>query len=122
MPLPPLSAALTDGQKIAVLKRFRQRYYDDMKKLEGELQDILVSLAEADLLATYLGEQPEITELRARRAEADSLERRRQHLGKILERLDQVIPQQVPVTAPVPSGLPANASGASTRASGLRKF
>jgi hypothetical protein len=117
-----MNAALSDGQKIAVLKRFRARYADDLKKLESDLQDILIALTEADLLATYLGEQPEIAELRARKAEADTLERRRQHLGKILERLDQVIPAQQPVVTQPPAGADPRASGAGQRASGLRKF
>lgn len=115
MPLAPLVIALSDGQKIETLKRFRARYGEELKKVDVELTEVLTAIAEAEFLVAYLGEQPEVVELRARKPEAEKLERRRQYLGMIIERLDQVIPQQPAVTAPVP-----NAGGKS--GGGLRRF
>ncbi len=111
MPLNPLSATLSDGQKLAVLKRFRAKYGDELTKLEAEMQEILLSVAEADFLTQYLGEQPEIAELRAKKSELEIKEKRRQYLGKIIDRLDQSIPQQQPVNVPAPSGAGAKPTG-----------
>jgi hypothetical protein len=105
MPLAPLTIALSDGQKIETLKRFRARYGEELKKIELELTDALTAIAEADFLVAYLGEQPEVVELRSRKPEAEKLERRRQYLGMIIERLDQVIPQQPAVSVPAPTGV-----------------
>lgn len=116
MPLAPLAIALTDGQKIETLKRFRARYGEELKKVEVELTEALTAIAEADFLVAYLGEQPEVVELRSRKPEAEKLERRRQYLGMIIERLDQVIPQQPAVAAPVPTG------GAATKPGGVRRY
>lgn len=102
MPLPPLTVTLTDGQKLEVLKRFRAKYGEELRKVETDLQDVLTACAEADFIAAYLGEQPEVSELRARKAEAEALERRRQHIAKILERLDAVIPAQPAIAPPAP--------------------
>src|SRR2546430_1570630 len=65
MPLQPLSVTLSDGQKVAAMKRFRTRYAEELVKLDAELTEILTSLAEADFLVQYLGEQPELVEMRA---------------------------------------------------------
>jgi hypothetical protein len=104
MPLKQLNPALSDGQKVAVLKRFRAKYSDELEALEVEMQEILTSLAEAEFLAQYVGEQPEVLELRARKPEFELKEKRRQYLGKIIERLDACIPDQKAVTVPPPAG------------------
>jgi hypothetical protein len=115
MPLQPLSATLTDGQKIDVLKRFRKRYGDELEKVENSLLEIMTALAEADFMVQYVGDQPEVRDLRARKAEIDALELRRQYLGKLIDRLDAVIPAQPEVHAPLP--------GSSTPARpGLRRY
>jgi len=115
MPLAPLTVALSAGQQIETLKRFRARYGEELKKIESELTEVLTALAEADFLAPYLGEQPEVIELRARKADAAKLEHRRQYLAMIIERLDQVIPQQPTVAVPVP-----NAAGG--KPAGVRRY
>jgi hypothetical protein len=112
MPLAPLTVTLSDGQKLAALKRFRARYTEELQKLDSDLRDILVSLAEADFLSQYLGEQPEVAEMRARKAEVEVKERRRQYLGVILERLDQSIPQVPAVNLPPPNAVGGKAAGA----------
>src|SRR4051812_34285042 len=104
MPLKQLNPALSDGQKVAVLKRFRAKYSDELEQLEVEMQEILTSLAEADFLAQDVGEQPEVLERRAKKSEVDVKEKRRQYLGKILERLDACIPEMKAVTVPPPAG------------------
>ena len=114
MALPPLNVTLSDGQKAEALKRMRKQYADQMEKIVVELTDALTAQAEAEFLAAYLGEQPEIKELRVAAAKANELEAKRQYLGKVLERLDAVIPAPTDVNVPVPSGAP--------KASGLRKF
>ena len=121
MPLPPLSVTLTDGQKVASMKRFRTRYAEELEKLDAELTEILTNLAEADFLVQYLGEQPEIGELRARKAEVEVKERRRQYLGKIIERLDQYTPQQKPVAVPPPNATPAGGSAAA-KPGGIKRY
>ncbi len=115
MPLPPLTVALTDGQKIEVMKRFRLKYGDELTKVETEMQAILTNMAEAEFLGQYLGEQPEVVELKKRKADLEQLERRRQLLGQIIERLDKYTPPQQAVTVapPNPGGRTAPAgSGA----------
>ncbi|MBA2481160.1 MAG: hypothetical protein H0V44_10905 [Planctomycetes bacterium] len=104
MPLNPLSATLSEGQKLETLKRFRAKYSEELAKLEAEMQEILTSISEADFLAQYLGEQPEIAELRSRKGELEAKEKRRQYLGKIIDRLDASIPQQAPVAVQPPAG------------------
>jgi hypothetical protein len=99
----PLTVTLSDGQKIEVMKRFRMKYSEKLKEVENELTDILTNLAAADFLAAYLGDQPEVSELRARKGDVETLERRRQHLLKIVDRLDKYIPNQ-PVTPSAPTG------------------
>jgi hypothetical protein len=110
MPLAPLTVALSDGQKIETLKRFRERYAEELAKLESEITDILTASAEADFLMSFIGEQPEVKDLRARLPEAEVKERRRQYIGKVLERIDQVLPKQPPVAIP-PPGSPGGKGG-----------
>jgi hypothetical protein len=114
MPLKQLNATLSDGQKVATLKRFRAKYQEELEKIEVEMQEIMISLAEADFMVQYIGEQPEVVEMRARKAELDTKEKRRQYLGKIIDRLDQCIPDQPDVKAPLPTG--ANAGRESGKA------
>lgn len=104
MPLQPLAIALSDGQKLAALKRFRDRYQEELAKVEGEMTEILTAIEEAKYLGAFIGEQPEVAELKARQGEIEAKEKRRQHLGKILERLEQVIPKQADVHVPPPGG------------------
>jgi hypothetical protein len=104
MPLQALSAILSEGQKTAALKRFRARYTEELAAIEAEMQEIMTSLAEADYLVQFLGEQPEVVELRARRAELEVKDKRRQYLGKLLDRLDQCIPEQPAMNVPPPAG------------------
>jgi hypothetical protein len=113
MPQPPISVSLTDWQKIEALKRVRERYQEELTKVESEVTDILTTCAEADFLAQYLGDQPEIKEMRAGRPEAETKEKRRQYLIALIERLDAVIPKQAEVKQPAPgTGKP----------SGLKRF
>jgi hypothetical protein len=99
----PLTVTLTPGQQIEALKRIRERYETELAQVESELTDILTAVAEADFLAQYLGDQPEVKELRARKADAEVKEQRRQYLHKLLERLAQVTPKQPEVKAAIPS-------------------
>jgi len=94
MPQPPLTVALTDWQKIETLKRTREGYQEELTKVEAEITDILTACAEADFLAQYLGDQPEVKEMRAKKPEAEAKEKRRQYLLALIERLDAVIPKQ----------------------------
>ena len=113
MPLAPLTLTLSDGQKLAALKRMRAFYGEALTKIEAELTEALSAQAEADFLSGYLGEQPEVKELRTAGAKAPELESKRQYYGKILERLDAVIPAQPEVHAPAPGA---------AKPGGLRKF
>lgn len=110
MPAQPLAVTLSDGQKIDVLKRFRKKYDDELALLDAQQTEILTALQEADFMTQYVGEQPEVKEMRGRKAELDVIEARRQYLGKLIDRLDAVIPAQPDVHAPVPNG--SNAGGA----------
>jgi hypothetical protein len=114
----PLAVTLSDGQKIEALKRFRDEYQEALNGIETELTDLLTKLAEADFLASYIGEQAEVQKLRERKGEVETLERRRQHLLKIIDRLNQVIPPQPEAKFPLGGGktAPAAPSG------GLRRF
>lgn len=118
MPLPPLNVTLSDGQKIETLKRFRNKYQEELVKVDLELTAILTDLAEADFLGAYLGEQPEVTELRARKAEVEKLERRRQHIGMIMERLAQIIPKQAELHVPPPTA----AGGGAGRSGNVKRY
>jgi hypothetical protein len=104
MPLQPLIVQLSEGQKKEAMKRFRAKYADELTKVEADLTDVLTAIAEAEFLAQYLGEQPEIKELKKRQAEVETLQQRRLYLGKIIDRLDQYTPQEKPLNVPVPSG------------------
>ncbi len=114
MPQPPLAVTLSDWQKIEALKRARERYQEELTKVESEVTDILTACAEADFIAQYLGDQPEIKEMRAKKPEAENKEKRRQYLLALIERLDAVIPKQADIKAPVP--------GSGGKASGLKRF
>ena len=121
MPIQPIVVTLSDGQMMETLKRFRAKYAEELEKLDVELTDILTALAEADFIAQYLGEQPEVKELRAKKAELEVKERRRDYLGKIIDRLDASIPQLPAVSVPVPnSGRPE--AGGSGGAKQLRRY
>lgn len=102
MPQPPIAVTLTDWQKIEALKRARERYQEELTKVEAEITDVLTACAEADFLVQYVGEQPDVKEMRARKPEAEAKEKRRQYLLALIERLDAVIPKQPEVKAPVP--------------------
>jgi hypothetical protein len=121
MPLQPLTVTLTDGQKAEVMKRFRAKYAEDLTKVESDLTDVLTAIAEADYLVQYLGEQPELKELKKRQAEVDALQQRRVYLGKIIERLDQYTPQLKPVTVAAPAGSPGNPGGAA-KPGGIKRY
>lgn len=124
MPLPPLQVTLSDGQKIETLKRFRTTYQEEMAKVETELTDILTSLAEADFIGAYLGDQPEVIELRARKVEVEKLERRRQHIGQIMERLLQIIPKQAELHVPPPAagGVRGGGAGSGIGGGNVRRY
>ena len=109
----PITVTLTDWQKLESLKRVRERYQEELTKLEADITEVLTACAEADHLAQYLGEQPEVAELRAKRPEAEAKEKRRQYVQKLIERLESIIPKQPDVKAPVP--------GAGGKA-GLRRY
>ena len=94
MPLEPIQVHLTDGEKIEVLKRFQQSYKAEMDELVAKLETHLRSHAEADFVAQYLGEQPEVLSLKSNQEEVAKLEQRRQHIAVIIDRLAQVIPKQ----------------------------
>ena len=98
MPIDPIQVALTDGEKIEVLKRFQQQYIEEMAEIEVKLTEILRQHAEADFVIQYLGEQPEVKALKDNQEEVNTLEQRRQHLAAILERLEQVVPKQAEVS------------------------
>ena len=118
MPAQPITVTLTDGQKLDVLKRLRKRYGDEVERVEASVVEILTAVAEAEFLTQYVGEQPEVKELRARKAELETLELRRQYLSKLIDRLDAVTPDQPDVKAPPPSGV----HPAQPARSGLRRY
>ena len=114
MPLPPLSVTLSDWQKRDALKRMRTAYADELTALDAELTDLLTRAQEADLLASYLGEQPEIKALRPDPAVLKAKQQRRDYLGQILERLDSVVKDLPAVAPPAP--------GTGTKPAGLRRY
>lgn len=120
MPLHPLVITLSDGQKKEAMKRFRHKYAEELTKIESDLSDVLTAIAEAEFLAQYLGEQPEIKELKKRQAEVETLQQRRLYLGKIIDRLDQYTPQEKPVAVPVPSG--AGLAGGAPKPGGIKRY
>jgi predicted DNA-binding antitoxin AbrB/MazE fold protein len=94
MPLQPITVELSNGQKLEVLKRFYKRYQDELTDLEDKIRDIKLALAEFEFVVQYLGEQPEVAELKAKQGEMDKLEARRVHIGKLIDRLEGSIPKQ----------------------------
>lgn len=114
MPQPPLAVTLSDWQKIEALKRARERYHEELTKLESEITDILSACAEADFIAQYLGDQPEVKEMRAKKPEAEAKEKRRQYVIALIERLDAVIPKQADIKTTLP--------GAGGKPSGVKRF
>lgn len=121
MPLQPLVVQLSEGQKKEAMKRFRHKYSEELTKIESDLNDVLTAIAEAEFLAQYLGEQPEIKELKKRQAEVETLQQRRLYLGKIIDRLDQYTPAEKPVAVPVPSGAGGAAAGA-PKPGGIKRY
>jgi hypothetical protein len=118
--LPVLAVTLSEAQRLEALKRLRKIYGDELAKVEAELTDILTAVAEAEYLVQYVGDQPEVKALRGRGSETERLEQRRQYLGKLIERLDAVTPQQKEVKAPLPNAVGGSASGA--RPVGQRRY
>ncbi len=118
MPLQPLVVQLSEGQQKEAMKRFRAKYTDELTKLEANLTDVLTAIAEAEFLAQYLGEQPEIKELKKRQAEVEVLQQRRLYLGKLIDRLDQYIPPDKPVSVSAPTG----AAGAAAKPGGIKRY
>ena len=114
MPQPALAVTLSDWQKIEALKRSRERYHEELNKLESDITDILSACAEADFIAQYLGDQPEVKEMRAKKPEADTKEKRRQYVIALIERLDAVIPKQAEIKAAVP--------GSGGKSAGIKRF
>jgi hypothetical protein len=116
MPAQPLSVTLSDGQKIDVLKRFRKKYGEELEKIEAQVVEILTALQEADFMVQYVGEQPEVKELRARKSELEAHEARRLYLSKLIDRLDAVIPSQPEIHATLAG------SSASAVRPGMRRY
>ncbi len=94
MPLQPISVELSNGQKLEVLKRFYKRYTGELTELEDQIREIKLALAEFEFVVQYLGEQSEVSELKAKQGELEKLEARRIHIGKLVERLEGSIPKQ----------------------------
>ena len=115
MPLPPLAVTLSDWQKRDALKRIRERYAEELTELEAQLIDLLTRAQEADLLAAYLGEQPEIKAMRPDAKDLATKQARREYLGQILGRLDSVVKELPAVQAPPPGG-------GGGRPAGLRRY
>lgn len=121
MPLTPLTVSLSDGQKIETMKRFRVRYAEEQAQVEEHLTEILTSLQEADFLAQYLGEQPEVTELRKRQGELEKLEKRRAHLAALIERLDTYTPKQPEIKLSL-GGAGEPPRGGAARPPGVKRY
>lgn len=99
----PIEVELSNGQKMEVLKRFRDHYRSELETIESKLRDLMTAQQEADFLQQYIGEQAEVKELRPNEEEVQTLNRRREHIIKIVERLDQVTPEQPDVAVTPPS-------------------
>jgi hypothetical protein len=97
-----IDVELSNGQKMEVLKRFRDHYRHELETVESKLRDLLTAQKEAEFLQQYIGDQAEVRELRPDPEELQVLGRRREHILKIVERLTQVTPEQpqVAVTPP----------------------
>jgi len=102
MALEPLVVDLSEGQKLEVLKRFHNRYQDELDKVEAELRALLVRNAEAEFLVQYIKEQPEVKDLRADPAQIQRLEQRREYLHQLIKVLSHYMPAQkdVKILAP----------------------
>jgi hypothetical protein len=94
MALEPLTIELSEGQKTEVLKRFHRSYHAELEKVEGELRQLLTGNAEAEFLAQYIKEQPEVTQLRADPAAIKRLEQRREYLAQLIKVLEHYTPEQ----------------------------
>lgn len=94
MPAEPINVSLTDGEKLEALKALRHRYGQEIEELERELRGLMIRQAESEFLAQYVGEQREVVEMRPDAAELEKLEKRRQHVTMLIERLDSVLPKQ----------------------------
>ena len=90
----PIEVELSNGQKLDVMKRFISAYREQLADIEAELRTLLTSQQEAEFIKQYIGEQAEVTELLPDPEQLATLQRRREHIGKILERLDQYQPEQ----------------------------
>ena len=73
MPVQPITVTLSDGQKIEALKRFAQRYQEELTELEQKITDAKTALAELEFLKGYLGEQPEVLELAEQAGDLEKL-------------------------------------------------
>jgi len=114
MPLPPLSVSLSNGQKTEAMKVFRKRYAEELEQTEARLTELMTNQQTADFLAQYIGDQPELAELKSGAEEVAKLEKRRQYLSALIERLDAYTPKQ-PEIKPVLGDVGGKASG-------VRKF
>ena len=96
MPLDPIQVTLSGGEQLEVMKRFRNLYADQLEEIEVKLITIKRAAAEYEFVKQYLGEQPEVKKLLERTAEIEGLEKQRNRLGALLERIDSVLPKQAP--------------------------
>lgn len=103
MALEPMHVELSAGQQVEALKRFRQQYQEQLQELERELTEVLTANAESAFLVKYLGEQPEVVSLRADQERIEKLEKRRQRLHALIERIDAVTPQNKDVKIMAPA-------------------
>lgn len=94
MPLEPMHITLSDAEKVEVLKRFYNRYKEELETVETSIAEILTAHAQSEFLVQYLGEQPEVLELKGRDEELQKLQKRRAHIGMLIDRLEQVIPKR----------------------------
>lgn len=90
----PLQVELSNGQQVEVVKRFLHQYQEELKAVEVRLTALLTAQSESVLLARYLGEQPEVIALRPKPEEVAALEKRRQHLAVLIDRLEKVKPEE----------------------------
>lgn len=122
MPLSPLTVTLSDGQKIEAMKRLRTRYAGQLAEVEEQLVQILTSLQEAEFLSQYVGDQPEIVELRQRQGDCDKLEKRRAYLAALIERLDAYTPKQAEVKPSLGGEASRPAPGQAGKPTSFRRY
>ena len=96
MALDPITIQLSDGQKVEALKRFAQLYETELVEVEKRITEVKTAIAEMEFVKSYLGDQPEVLALGEEASELERLEKRRQHVGMLLDRLGQVIPGATP--------------------------